>query len=109
MKNTKLIAQQIFKEAEKSRLGKGPWMIWFPKKTKKYISGPIKTKGDLQAIASWLTAETDNRNWHNTVFKDYSNVEYRGRRYSKYEGKILYNNLIINSDWDSVDMGSTEK
>jgi hypothetical protein len=108
MKNIRRIARQIFRKAEKGRKGKGPWMVWFPRKTQQYVSRPIKTKGDLQALGSWLAAETEGRNWHNTVFQDHKKVIYRGREYSKNEGKLLFNKIIKNNDWESVDMGSPD-
>lgn len=103
MKNVRKIAMEIL-----SRSGKGPWMIWFPKKTQVYISKPIKTRTDQQALGSWVAAETEGRSWHNTVFQDHKRVVYRGRIYTKEQGKLLYRILVENDDWDSIDVGSPE-
>jgi hypothetical protein len=91
-----------------SRKGKGPWMVWFPKDKPKYISKPIKTKGELQALGSWLASKTDGRNWHNNIFNDYKNVYYN-KMFTKEEGKLLYDALVLRNDWDSVDLGDPIK
>jgi len=88
------------------REGKGPWMLWFPAKTQQYISKFIKTKSDIQALGSWLASETDNRKWHTSIFRDHEEVVFRGRRYSKEQGKLLYKRLIETDDWEGVDLGS---
>jgi hypothetical protein len=91
-----------------NRKGKGPWMVWFPKKKPKYISKPIKTKGDLQALGSWLASKTDDRYWHNNIFNDYKNVYYN-KSFTEDQGKLLYDALIANNDWDSVDLSDPIK
>jgi len=75
--NIKSVANQIL--AAKYRRSKGPWMVWFPKKSPKYVSGPIQTKGELQAFGSWLASESGGRYWHNTVFENYRKVLYTGK------------------------------
>jgi hypothetical protein len=101
LKQSRLILSQ--------RTGKGPWMVWFPANKPKYISHSIKTKGDLQALGSWLASETEGRDWHNSVFKDYKDVSYKGRVYTKEQGKLLYRALVKNNDWESVDLGNPVK
>lgn len=90
---------------EAQRKGKGPWLLWFPKNTQKYLSRPIKTKSELQALGSWLASDSEGRSWHNTVFKDYKEIFYRGRKYTKDQGKLLYKTIVENDDWDGVDLG----
>ena len=104
------IIKQIVFESRKTRQGKGPWMVWFPKSSQKYISRPIKTKSELQALTSWLVADSPSekgveRYWHNTIFKDYKSVVYGGRSYDKYNIKKLTGILKANNDWDAVDLG----
>jgi len=104
------IIKQIVLESRKNRRGKGPWMVWFPRSNQKYISGPIKTKSELQALGSWLAADSPSnkgveRNWHNTIFKDYKSVVYRERSYTREEGRLLYSKLVKSNDWDAVDLG----
>jgi len=88
------------------RKSKGPWLLWFPKSTQKYISKPIKTKSEMQALGSWLTSESDGRSWHNSIFRDYKEIIYRSKKYTKDQGKLLYKAIVDNNDWDGVDIGS---
>jgi hypothetical protein len=87
------------------RRGKGPWMLWFPEKTHQYISGSIRTKSELQALGAWLASESGGRDWHNSIFRDHKEVKYRGRVYTKEQGKLLYHSVVKNNDWGSVDRG----
>jgi hypothetical protein len=91
------------------RHGKGPWVLWIPLKTKRYRSGPIKTRSEMQALGAWLASETDGKTWHNSIFKDYKEVVYHGRKYNKEEGKILYKEVVKNGDWEAVDLGESKK
>lgn len=88
------------------RKNKGPWLLWFPKRTQKYISKPIKTKSEIQALGSWLASETDARSWHNSIFRDYKDIIYKGKKYTKVQGKLLYKEIVNNNDWDGVDIGN---
>lgn len=89
-----------------SRRGEGPWTVWFPKKTQDYISPKIKTVSDEQALGSWLASETEGREWHHSIWKDHREIVYRGKAYTKDEGKLLYRALIKNNDWESADTGT---
>jgi len=83
----------------------GSWMIWFPKSTKAYEGGPIKAKTDKQALASWLMSDFDKK-WFNNIFRDYRSkgVVYKGRKYTKDEGGLLYKKIVENDDWEAVNL-----
>lgn len=103
--------EKIIKEVLAARRGKGPWMIWFPATSPRYVSRPIQTKSELQALGSWLAADSPDksgreRDWHNTIFKDYKRVTYNGIDYNKLQGKLLYSELVKTKNWDGVDLGS---
>ena len=117
MKEIMDLKARVLKQAKQiisDRVGEGPWLVWFPgkspeKQSRVYMSGPIKVRSELQALGSWLAADTEGRNWHNTIFKDYKRVVYQGREFSKDEGKLLFHLLKKNKDWDAVDLSDSGK